>query len=91
MDMETRMPYYLSTQAALQAGPIQHPLKWSRQSSMTTPTSEWWCNFNPFRKRAAPDTRFADLYDLPVTNLRKAFPYPFKHMFLTRMFQHIAS
>jgi hypothetical protein len=58
---------------------------------MTTPTSEWGCNINPFRKGAALDTRFADLYDLPVTNLRKAFPYRFKHMIITRMSQHIAS
>lgn len=42
-------------------------------------------NFKPFGKRAALDTRFADLYDLPVTNLHAAFPNGFKNVLIARM------
>jgi hypothetical protein len=82
----------LSTQASLHAGPEQHPLKWSRQRSrqspMTAPAGQGRYNFKPFRKGAAFHTRFADLHDLPVTNLCMAFPFRFKHMTITRISHH---
>jgi len=81
----------LSTRTALHTGPEQHPLKGPRQSPMTAPAGEGRCNVKPFRKRAALDTPFADLHDLPVTDLRLAFPYRFKHLIITRISQHIAS
>jgi hypothetical protein len=58
---------------------------------VTAPAGEGWYNFKLFRKRAALDTRFADLYDLPMTYLHMAFPFRFKHVIITRMSYHIAS